>query len=113
MAIAASAAHDIRSLVLPRLPVELPAGWRAEAGPASLWQRLSFWPLEALRLVAVVYLLPVTTWIKGYLGMGLFFLVSSTITMTKTVRDRHEQKKIVNRIHEAKTEKILKEYNVP
>jgi len=60
-----------------------------------------------------VYLLPVTTWIKGYLGMGLFFLVSSTITMTKTVRDRHEQKKIVNRIHEAKTEKILKEYNVP
>lgn len=60
-----------------------------------------------------VYLLPVSGWIKGYLGMGLFFLVSSTVTMTKTVRDRHEQKKIVNRIHEAKTEKILKEYNTP
>jgi hypothetical protein len=60
MAIAASAAHDRRSLVLPTLPVALPAGWRAEAGPAGVWQRISFWPLEGLRLVAVVYLLPVT-----------------------------------------------------
>lgn len=59
------------------------------------------------------YQLPVSGWIKGYLGMGLFFLVSSTITMTKTVRDSHEARKIVNRIHEAKTEKILKEYNTP
>jgi hypothetical protein len=55
-------------------------------------------------------MLPVSGWIKGYLGMGLFFLVSATITLTKTMRDAHENKKIVNRIHEAKTEKILKEY---
>jgi hypothetical protein len=60
-----------------------------------------------------IYLLPVTGWIKGYFGMGLFFMVSSTITLTKTVRDRHESRKIVNRIHEAKTEKILKEYTTP
>ena len=60
-----------------------------------------------------VYVLPVNPWIKGYFGMGLFFLVTSTITMTKSVRDRHEQRKIVNRIHEAKTEKILKEYTTP
>ena len=76
MAIAASPAHDIRSLVLPRLPVELPAGWRAEAGPASLWQRISFWPLEALRLVAVVYLLPVTILAVGIpLGLALTGMV--------------------------------------
>ena len=72
MAIAASAAHDRRTLILPTLPVALPAGWRAEAGPASVWQRISFWPLEGLRLVAVVYLLPVTILAVGIpVGLAL------------------------------------------
>jgi len=57
-----------------------------------------------------VYVLPASGWIKGYFGMGLFFLVSSTITLSKTMRDQHEARKIVNRLNEAKTEKILKDY---
>lgn len=66
--------------------------------------------IALVMMCAGIYLLPVSGWIKGYLGMGLFFLVASTVTMTKTVRDRHEAHKIVNRVHEAKTEKILKDY---
>jgi hypothetical protein len=78
------------------------ASWR-------LYVHLAF--IISLFMMCVgIYMLPVSGWIKGYLGMGLFFLVSATITLTKTMRDAHENKKIVNRIHEAKTEKILKEY---
>jgi len=72
MALAASAAHDPRSLVLTTLPVELPAGWRADSGTASVWHRISFWPLEGLRLVAVIYLLPLTILAVGIpLGLAL------------------------------------------
>ncbi len=61
-------------------------------------------------LVFGVIMLPLDIWAKGYLGMGLFFLVSSTISVSKTLRDKHEFDRIINRVEEAKTEKILQEY---
>jgi hypothetical protein len=58
MSIIATAPGDARSLVLPGLPVELPTRLQAESSQPSVWRRVSFWPLEFLRLVAVVYALP-------------------------------------------------------
>jgi hypothetical protein len=46
-------------------------------------------------------------WIKGYFLMGVAMLVSSSITVTKTLRDLHEQSKLVNKIEDAKTEQLL------
>ena len=61
-------------------------------------------------MVAVgVYFLPLDLWIKGYLTMGIIMLVQSCVTMTKTVRDMHESGKFVNRIEDAKTERLLME----
>ena len=61
-------------------------------------------------MVFGITMLPLDIWIKGYFGMGLFFLASSTISVSKTLRDKHEFDRIINRVEEAKTEKILKEY---
>ena len=47
---------------------------------------------------------------KGYLALNSLFLVSATIVLSKTMRDEHETSKLVNKISEAKTNKILKEY---
>ena len=61
-------------------------------------------------LVAVgVYFLPVDLWIKGYLAMGIVMLVQSCVTLTKTVRDVHESSRFVNRIEDAKAERLLME----
>jgi hypothetical protein len=59
-----------------------------------------------------IYHLPVTLWVKGYFAMGLFFTVGSTITLSKTLRDQHEARKLVNRIDEVKTEKLLNDYSM-
>ncbi|MBV9852691.1 MAG: hypothetical protein JO250_23780 [Armatimonadetes bacterium] len=59
-----------------------------------------------------IWALPASLWIKGYLGMGLFFTVASTLTLAKTTRDAHEAKKLINRLSEAKTEKMLHEYEL-
>ena len=61
-------------------------------------------------MVAVgVFFLPLDLWIKGYLAMGIIMLVQSCVTMTKTVRDMHESGKLVNRIEDAKAERLLME----
>ena len=50
---------------------------------------------------------PVDVWIKAYLGMGAALLIQSCITMTKTLRDVHEGGKLVNRIEDARAERLL------
>jgi hypothetical protein len=39
--------------------------------------------------------------------MGVMMLVSSTVTITKTIRDVQEASKLVNKIEDAKTEQLL------
>ena len=56
-----------------------------------------------------IWLLPLELSIKGYLTMGFLMLVQSCITMTKTMRDNHESGKLVNRIEDAKAERLLME----
>ncbi|MDR7039910.1 MULTISPECIES: YiaA/YiaB family inner membrane protein [Methylobacterium] len=54
-----------------------------------------------------ILFLPVDFWLKGYLAMGVVMLVQSCVTVTKTVRDVHEAKRMVNRIEDARTERLL------
>lgn len=56
-----------------------------------------------------IYHLPVDGWQKAFLGMGLLFTVGSTFTLSKTVRDQHEQQRITARIDEARVTKLLAE----
>ena len=56
-----------------------------------------------------VFILPLDLWIKGYLTMGIVMLVQSCITMTKTMRDVHESSRLMNRIEDAKAERLLME----
>ena len=54
-----------------------------------------------------IWFLPLDLSIKGYLTMGFLMLVQSCITMTKTLRDMHEGSKLVNRIEDARAERLL------
>ena len=56
--------------------------------------------------------LPVNEWMRGFLGLGLFFSISSSFTLAKTLRDNHEAGKLINRLSEAKTEKYLSDYEL-
>ena len=54
-----------------------------------------------------IYFLPIDLWVKGYMLMGVTMLVSSAITVTKTLRDVQESARLVNKIEDAKTEQLL------
>ena len=49
---------------------------------------------------------------KGFLAMSYLFTVTSSFTLAKVVRDKHETEKFLSKVETAKTEKFLSE-NTP
>ena len=66
--------------------------------------------LSFAALATGICFMPGDWWIKGYFAMGTLFLVASTIALSKTLRDAHEARKIIARINDVKTQKILREF---
>jgi len=58
-------------------------------------------------VVSGIVLMPLNLAMKGYLAMGVVMLIQSCITLTKTVRDNDEAGKLVSRLEDAKTERLL------
>jgi len=57
-----------------------------------------------------IWMLPCEIWERAFLFLGVIFTIGSCLNLAKTVRDDHEAQKLINRIHKAKTERILKDY---
>lgn len=68
--------------------------------------------LAVTTLGAGISQLPVDLWTKGFFVMGLLFLTNSCFALAKTIRDDHEATKLLNKLNEAKTEKIIREFEV-
>ena len=64
---------------------------------------------SAFMVALGVYYLPIDFWMKGYLAMGIVMLIQSCVTLSKTIRDLHESGRLVNRIEDAKAERLLME----
>ncbi|GEM47508.1 YiaA/YiaB family inner membrane protein [Deinococcus cellulosilyticus] len=84
---------------------------RQDTGAWILQVWLSFLISIGLTLVGIVQL-DADLWSKGYMFMGLFFTVGSSFTLAKTIRDQQEIQRMVNRFTDAKTEKIIAEYEM-
>jgi hypothetical protein len=74
-----------------------------------LFVKLSFL-VSITAMIAAILFMPGDLMLKGYFGLNSLFMVSSTIMISKTMRDEHESSKMMNKISEAKTNKIIKEY---
>lgn len=78
---------------------------------AWIFQAWAAFTISTLATGFGIAYLPVDGWIKGYLGMGCLFSITSTMSLSKTVRDGHEANKVISRVDEAKLEKLLAEHN--
>lgn len=75
----------------------------------TLFVKLTF-VISLIAMAAFVFFMKGDLLMKGYLALNSLFLVSSTIMLSKTLRDDHEAQRLLNKIEEAKTHKILKEF---
>ena len=71
---------------------------------------LSFGLALAAVTGGIVYL-PVDGWVRGFLALGMLYLVTSTFTLAKCVRDRQEETSVVSRVDQARLDKLLAEHD--
>ena len=84
--------------------------WLASANTSG-WVTFSYAQFGAACIMTAlgIWAMPVELMVKGYLMMSSVFLIGSTFTLAKTVRDEHEAKRFAARLEEARTEKLLME----
>ncbi len=58
-----------------------------------------------------IYFLEASFAAKGFYAMSALMLVHTSISVTKTLRDKEEAGKFINKIEDAKTEKFLMDIN--
>ncbi len=57
-----------------------------------------------------IFFAPIDPWIRAFLGISFLMAISSSISLSKTVRDLHESSRLVRKIDEAKVTKLLTEH---
>jgi hypothetical protein len=83
------------------------------SGPTSAFfiqSVLSFAVSTAAVGLALVFV-PMDPWIRGFLAIGLLYVVTSTFNLAKVVRDRQESSSVLSRVDRARLEKLLNEYD--
>jgi hypothetical protein len=100
---------DRISTPMANSPIGSPVPTSASSTGAWLTFSYAQFAVAALMSGLGLWFMPVDVMVKGYMLMASVFLVGSTFTLTKTVRDEHEARRFANRIEEARTEKLLME----
>jgi hypothetical protein len=79
--------------------------------PAWIFQSWAAFVIAISMTTVGIINLPVNSWVKGFMGMGMTFSIGSSFTLAKTMRDLHETKKLTARIDEAKVERLLSQHD--
>lgn len=58
-----------------------------------------------------IYFLDANAWVRGFLAVGVLYLVTSCFTLAKVIRDRQEAGQLISRVDQARLEKILAEHD--
>jgi hypothetical protein len=62
-------------------------------------------------VIAGIWYLPVDGWIRAFLVVSTLFLVTSTFTLAKCVRDAQESSMLASRLDQARVDKLLAEHD--
>ena len=79
--------------------------------PSNAWNIYSIvsFIIAAGMMAGGIYHLEASFAAKGFYAMAALMLVHTTVTITKTLRDAEESKRLHNRLEDARTEKLLME----
>lgn len=78
--------------------------------PSSAWVNFSYVSFagSVLMVGGGIAALPLDWWVRGYFAIGTVLLVQSCFTLAKSLRDMHESGRMIHRIEEARTERLLR-----
>ena len=67
--------------------------------------------LALFSMIFAIYLMPADAWIRAFLALGTIFLVTSSFSLAKCVRDAQEENLVVSRLDRARLDKLLAEHD--
>ena len=67
--------------------------------------------ISLLAVSAGVFYLPVGGWIRAFLAIAVLYVVTSSFTLAKCVRDAQEVGTVVRRVDQARIDKLIAEHN--
>jgi hypothetical protein len=76
---------------------------------SAAWTAFTFvsFGIAAVMMAGGIYFMEASFAAKGFYAMSALMLVHTTVSITKTLRDEQESSKFLNKIEEARTEKLL------
>lgn len=74
-------------------------------------QAVASFAVAATAVVVGVFYLPADGWIRAFLVVGVLYLVTSTFTLAKCIRDRQEAGAITSRVDQARLDRLLAEHD--
>ena len=76
-----------------------------------LQSAVSFAVSLAVTLIGITYLHE-SAWVRGFLALGLLYVVTSAFTLAKCIRDRQEETALVSRVDQARLDKLLSQQDL-
>jgi hypothetical protein len=82
-------------------------------GNSPVWTAFTYinFGVATLMMGGGIWFMDATFTAKGFYAMAALMLVSSTIILTKSLRDNEESQRFHNKLEDARTEKLLMEAN--
>jgi hypothetical protein len=72
---------------------------------------ISFGISVTVTIIGIGYLHD-SRWVRAFLALGLLYVVTSSFTLAKCVRDRQEESAVVSRVDQARVDKLLAEQDL-
>lgn len=77
------------------------------------------WVLQAQASVVVsmtalgigIAYLPVDPWMRAFVAIATLYTITSAVSLSKTLRDQHESRRVNARVDEAKLERLLADHD--
>ncbi|MEV6926428.1 YiaA/YiaB family inner membrane protein [Dactylosporangium sp. NPDC051485] len=87
-----------------------PVPQQKTTGAFFIQSALSF-GISIVGVGAGIAYLPVDAWMRAFLGLGLLYTVTSAFTLAKVIRDQQESATVVQRVDQARLDRILTEHD--
>jgi len=72
--------------------------------PAWIFQVWTSFIISLLLVAVGVYNMPVELWVKGYIAIGTIFVLATSFTLSKTIRDNHEASQLESNVFQSSSE---------
>jgi hypothetical protein len=102
-----SGARSPQSSTLDRMTAPVPSRTTA----AFYVQAIVSFAVSSVAVAIGIFYLPIGGWPRAFLALGLLYVVTSSFTLAKCVRDQQESASVVGRVDQVRLEKYLAEHD--